>query len=71
MSIKETLKVPNFTSFEVIMKNDVIVDGVRQFSNASLRSVERFAVPDDANLDQVLQILRDKGVKVVEPTLLS
>ena len=53
------------------MKKDVIVDGIRQFSNASLRSVQQFSVPDDVNLEQVLQILRDRGIKVVEPTLPS
>ena len=28
--------------------------------------VEKIVVPEDVNIDQVLQILRDKGVKVVE-----
>jgi hypothetical protein len=62
---------PNFTSFDVIMKYDVIVDGVRKFSYATLRSVKRFAVPEGVNVEQVLQILRDRGVKVVEGPLPS
>jgi hypothetical protein len=60
---------PHFTRFEVVMKNDVFVDGIRQFSTASLRSVQNFAVPEYVNLEQVLQILRDKGVKVNEGPL--
>jgi hypothetical protein len=39
--------------------------------NASFRSVQNFAVPEDVNLEQVLQILRDKGVKVLEAPLPS
>jgi len=31
--------------------------------------VQQIVIPEDVNLDQVLQILRDKGVKIVEPTL--
>lgn len=50
---------PNFTSFVVVMKN------------ASFRSVQNFAVPDNVSLETVLQILRDKGVNVVEPPLPS
>jgi hypothetical protein len=68
---QRSIEGPNFTSFIIIMKKDVIVDGIRQFSNASLRSVQQFSVPDDVNLEQVLQILRDRGIKVVEPTLPS
>jgi hypothetical protein len=33
--------------------------------------VEEFIVPNDVNLDQVLQILRDKGVNVIEGQLPS
>ena len=33
--------------------------------------VERVVVPEDINLDQVLQILRDKGIKVVDMPLPS
>ena len=33
--------------------------------------VEKIIVPEDINIDQVLQILRDKGVKVVEVPLPS
>lgn len=51
---QRSIEGPNFTSFVVVMKN------------ALLRSVQHFVVPEDVNLDQVLQILRDKGVKVVE-----
>ena len=56
---QRSIEGPNFTNFEVIMRT------------ASFRSVQRFAVSDWVNLDQVLQILRDKGVKVVEPPLPS
>ena len=62
---------PNFTNFKVILKNDVIVDGVLQFSCKTFRSVHQFAVPEDVNVEQVLQIFRDKGVKVVEGPLPS
>ncbi|HEV2437349.1 MAG TPA: hypothetical protein VG077_15265 [Verrucomicrobiae bacterium] len=48
---------PNFISFLVVMKKE------------SLRSVQTFAVPEDVKLEQVFQILRDRGVKVVELTL--
>jgi hypothetical protein len=47
------------------------VDGVLQFSYAGSRSVHKFAVPEEVNVEQVLQILRDKGVKVVEAPLPS
>jgi hypothetical protein len=33
--------------------------------------VEKFVVPEDVNLEQVLQILRDKGVKLIEGQLPS
>ena len=33
--------------------------------------VEKFVVPDDVNLEQILQILRDKGVNVIEGKLPS
>jgi hypothetical protein len=56
---QRSVEGPNFTSFVVVMKKE------------SFRSVETFAVPDDVNLDQVLQILRDKGVNVVEGQLPS
>ena len=52
--------------FSVVMKNDVIKDDVIQFSYATFRSVHQFVVPESVNVEQVLQILRDKGVKVVE-----
>jgi hypothetical protein len=56
---QRSVEGPNFTSFVVVMKNE------------SFRSVQKFAVPDNVNLEKVLQILRDKGVKVVEPPLPS
>jgi hypothetical protein len=56
----------NFSIFSVVMKNDVIEDDVIQFSYATFRSVHQFTVPESVNVEQVLQILRDKGVKVVE-----
>jgi hypothetical protein len=67
---QKSIDGPNFTIFKVITKNDVIVDGVLQFSY-SARSVHQFAVPEDVNVEQVLQILRDKEVKVVEGPLPS
>jgi hypothetical protein len=68
---QRSIEGPNFTNFKVIMKNDVIVDGVLQFSLAAFRSVHQFAVPDDVNLEQVLQILYDQGVRVIEGPLPS
>jgi len=56
---QRSIEGPNFVSFIVVMKN------------ASFRSVQNFAVPEDVNLEQVLQILRDKGVKVLEAPLPS
>jgi len=54
--------------FSIVMKNDVIKDDVIQFSYATFRSVHQFVVPESVNIEQVLQILRDKDVKVVERT---
>jgi hypothetical protein len=68
---QKSIEGPNFTIFKVIMKNDVIVDGVLQFSYSAFRSVHQFTVPEDANVEQVLQILRDKGVNIVEGPLPS
>ncbi|MGH7977647.1 MAG: hypothetical protein ACREDS_02360 [Limisphaerales bacterium] len=68
---QKSIEGPNFTNFKVIMKSDVIVDGVLQFSYTAFRSVHQFAVPESVNAEQVLQILRDKGVKVVEGPLPS
>jgi hypothetical protein len=56
---QRSVEGPNFTSFVVVMKNE------------SFRSVQTFAVPDNVNLNQVLQILRDKGVNVFEGQLPS
>ena len=68
---QKSIEGPNFTIFKVIMKNDVIVDGVLQFSYSAFRSVHQFTVPENVNVEQILQILRDKGVKVVEAPLPS
>jgi hypothetical protein len=68
---QKSIEGPNFTIFKVIMKNDVIVDGILQFSYSAFRSVHQFTVPEDENVEQVLQILQDKGVKVVEAPLPS
>ena len=68
---QRSVEGPNFTNFKVIMKNDAIVGGVLQFSYGALRSLHQFAVTDEVNLEQVLQILRDKGVKVIEGALPS
>jgi len=68
---QRSVEGPNFTNFKVILKSDVIVDGVLQFSYSTFRSVHQFAVPEDVSVEQVLQILRDKGIKVVEGPLPS
>jgi hypothetical protein len=68
---QKNIEGPNFTIFKIIMKNDVIVDGVLQFSYSAFRSVHQFTVPEAVNVEQVLQILRDKGVKVIEAPLPS
>jgi hypothetical protein len=60
---------PGFTSFEVVMKNEKTENEFSKSSFANFYSVKRFAVPDNVSLEQVLQILGDKGVKVVEPQL--
>src|SRR5450432_2394553 len=41
---QKSIEGPNFTIFKVIMKNDVIVDGVLQFSYSAFRSVHQFTV---------------------------
>jgi hypothetical protein len=48
---QRSVESPNFTRFDVVIKN------------ASLFSVQNFAVPEDVNLEQVLKILRDKVVE--------
>jgi len=63
---QRSVEGPNFTSFIITLKND---DDEKAFSYASLRSIRQFAVPDDVNVEQVVQILRDKGVKVLEESL--
>jgi hypothetical protein len=68
---QKSIEGPNFTIFKVTMKNDVIVDGILQFSYSAFRLVHQFTVPEDVNVEQILQILRDKGVKVVEGPLPS
>jgi hypothetical protein len=68
---QRSIEGPNFARFKVIMKNDVIVDGILQFSYSAFQSVHQYTVPEDANIEQVLQILQDKGVKVVEAPLPS
>jgi hypothetical protein len=65
----KTSKGPKFTNFEVRMKTDVIVDDEVQFVSATSRIVHHFTVPDSVNVEQALQILRDKGIMVIEPQL--
>jgi hypothetical protein len=62
---QRSLERPNFTYFKIVMKS--------QSSNGLFRPVIDFSVSDedDVSLDQVLQILRDKGVRIIEPTLSS
>jgi hypothetical protein len=54
------------SAFSIVMKNDVIKDNAIQFSYATFRSVHQFVVPESVDVGQVLQILRDKGVNVIE-----
>jgi hypothetical protein len=68
---QRSVEEQNFTSFNVVMKKDVLEGEASQFSYATLRSVQNFAVPENVNVEQVFQILRDKGVKVVEGPLPS
>jgi hypothetical protein len=68
---QKSIEGPNFTTFKVMMKNDVIVDGILQFSYSAFRSVHQFTVPENVNMEQILRILRDKSVKVVEGPLSS
>jgi hypothetical protein len=56
----------NFTSIQVILKNETILNSAGKNSFADRRSVTRFAVPGNVDLDLVLKILHDKNVKVVE-----
>ena len=65
---QRSIEGPNFTNFVITLKNDVDEKG---FSYASRRSVQQFAVPDDVNVEQVVQILHDKGVRVLEGSLPS
>jgi hypothetical protein len=70
VSINEkTAKGPRFTNFQVEMQGDSFVNGEIEISSRSSGKAHNFAVPAYVNLEQVLQILRDKGVKVVEPVL--
>lgn len=67
---ERSVEGPNFTFVKVIMKNEKPLNAARVFVRGMFsRSVGNFDVPDDVNLDQVLQILRDKGVKVTEGPL--
>jgi hypothetical protein len=68
---ERTVEGPNFTNLQVQMKNEVMVDGEVEFSRASAGCVHNFAVPSNVNVERVLEILRDKGVKIVEPALVS
>jgi hypothetical protein len=68
---QKSIEGPNFTIFKVILKNDVIVDGILQFSYLAFRSVRQFTVPEDVNVEQVLQILREKDVKIIEARMPS
>jgi hypothetical protein len=56
----------NFTSFQVILKNETTLIGAGKNSFADRRSVTRFAVPANVDLDLILKILHGKNVKVVE-----
>jgi hypothetical protein len=56
---------PNFTKVEIVFKNKDVL------SSAFSKTLTEFRVPNEVNLEQVLQILRDKGVKVIEAELSS
>jgi hypothetical protein len=62
---EKSVEGPNFTRFQVAMKNKGVL------SNAFANPVTYFGVPDDVNVEQILQILRDKGVNVIEGQLSS
>lgn len=57
--VRKKGKGPSFTYFDLNLRTE------------SSRSVKYFSVPDDVNLEQVLQILREKGVNVIEAPLPS
>lgn len=50
----KSLSGPTFTHFQVVNKEE------------DYSSVRQFAVPDEVDLEKVLQILRGKGIKVAE-----
>lgn len=62
---------PPFACFRIILKNDVIKNGKLEFSYSTFNSVHQFMVPNEVNVDQILQLLRDKGVNLIEGELPS
>jgi hypothetical protein len=62
---ERSVEESNFTRFQIVMK------GKGALSNVFANPVTYFGVPDEVNVEQILQILRDKGVKVIEAPLPS
>jgi hypothetical protein len=56
---KRKTEGPNFTCFVIVMRNP------------SFGSVQQFVVPENVNVEEVVQILRDKGLNVTEGQLPS
>lgn len=59
----KTTEGSKFTNFGVLMKGDIIKDGVVVSSRPS---VGGFSVPDTVDVEKVLRILRDKGIRLTE-----
>lgn len=55
-----------FTDFEVMLKEPT--NRVKGFPLATVLKVNRFAVPEGVDLDSILQILRERNVRVEELT---
>lgn len=53
-----------FTNFHVRMKDEVVVDDAIVFSRFS--TVGGFSVPQNIDVEKILQILREKGVRLIE-----
>ena len=53
-----------FTNFEIQTKGEVVVDGA--IVSSTFPSIGCFSVPDTVDVEKVLQILRDKGIRLIE-----
>lgn len=54
-----------FTGFEVVLKTEAIANGVNGSSNLP-KTVHRFLVPTNVSVKKIVQLLQDKGVRVLE-----